>query len=334
MKPIEILRATIITKESVNLPGLGTFFKRFVEAKYDKESKQFVPPHFEIYFDINANSNDTNYNQALFANGYKTEEIADIIAKLIDDIKKLSLDEKYEISDVGFFINSNSGIIFKSNNLYSTELNNFGFKTLNLNEVKSIKNEEIKEPVIVINENSAEKISKNTKTKSPRINKSKSVLKFNWMYLVVPLILIAIFSLIYFTNSYKFIKNISFSQKNKKNSKLLVDKDTIKNVINEEFNLDEDIKKIVNSKIKNTANVYLGQQYKKFYIVCNSFENKQNAENYAFQLRQKGYNTEIVNGNKYYRVVIGGYNDVDLLLKEYTHFQQKQGNDIWILINK
>lgn len=333
MKPEDILRATIISKETVNLPGLGSFIKRFVDAKFDNVTKQFFPPHFEIYFDKSLNTNDTFFNQALFSNGYKTDQIADIIAKLIDDIKRLTNEETFEISDIGYFKNVNGDIVFVFNNNYSTDFNNFGFETLKLNEVKIEKNEEVKDQVKASNLINKVEIVDIKKDTSNEIKKNKTKLKFNWIYVIIPLIFIALFSIIYFTNSYKYLANIKLFKKETKNIKPIVI-DTNKTKNNEEFNLDEDIKKIVNAKIKNIANVYLGSQYKKFYIVCNSFENKQNAENFAFQLRQKGYNTEIVNGNKYFRVTIGSYNDVDLMLKEYQHFQVKQENDIWILINK
>jgi len=337
MKPEDILRETIINKETVSLPGLGVFLKKYIDAKYDSDSKQIIPPHYEIFFDKSSKSNDINFDQALFSYGFKTEQIADIIAKFIDDIKKLSHQEKLEISDIGYFTNINGEITFISNNSYSIDFNNFGFEPLKLNELKSSKKEDFKEqPKEQTNEKRIKQKAQNTNTNTTKneIINNKQKIKINWIYVIFPIIILSIVSLIYFTNSYKFLTNLKFFKKDTKSNKTSIVIDSTKNKVKDEFILDEDIKKILNAKIKNTANVYLGQQYKKYYIVCNSFENVQNAENYAFQLRQKGYNTEIINGNKYYRVVIGSYDDVDLLIKEYNHFIEKLSKDIWILINK
>lgn len=161
--------------------------------------------------------------------------------------------------------------------------------------------------------------------------------KFNIAYVLIPFVVVLIIALGFIYR--KPIISLFSNKKNTKDTTQITKVDTIKhntndNNYNELLGNNEEYKKILNSKIKNTANVYLGTNYKFFYIIANSFSSKENADNFAQQLRQKGFNPEIIDGNKYFRVTLGGYDYADDLIKDYNHLKNNFGKDIWILINK
>ncbi|MEA3451022.1 MAG: SPOR domain-containing protein [Bacteroidota bacterium] len=99
---------------------------------------------------------------------------------------------------------------------------------------------------------------------------------------------------------------------------------------------DDEYKKLLNSGITNTADVNLGENYKKFYIIAGSFSTNQNAQQYAKQLQNFGYSPVIIDGTgqNYYRVALGAYNKADNLKTDYTNFTNKYKKELWVLINK
>jgi len=99
---------------------------------------------------------------------------------------------------------------------------------------------------------------------------------------------------------------------------------------------DEEYKKLLNSNITNTAEVNLGQDYKKFYIIAGSFSTNKNAKQYAKQLQNFGYSPVIIDGTgqNYYRVALGAYDKTEDLETDYNNFTNKYKKDLWVLINK
>ncbi len=127
----------------------------------------------------------------------------------------------------------------------------------------------------------------------------------------------------------KVVKNTTIDS-----SKLAVKTDTVKVVT-------QPVEKTVTgtpAKISNSedANKTFETHFRKnsvIYLVVGSFKNRRNADNYAAQLREDGFNSQVLSAeNGFYRVTIGEFPNTSRAMRTYTKFTDKYPKKvIWAL---
>ncbi len=347
MKIPSLIKNLLLLHEKFSIAGLGTFKTKPKSAEIDVKKGEIKPPSKEIFFDTEAHPTDTYLRDALLSEGYSEEDASKEIAEFVNEVKKgTDNKEKFKISDIGFFYKDEKGIIdfkyIKEDSLAEEAVGMDKVK-MSANEVKGVKNlpKKKEEPKDKTKKKTAAK-TKQKKTKKP-VDKKKRAKVMKTIFIVLPIIALLVLLGFFYKPIFKTVKSW-IPEKSSDTLEIVIDKDennekdTAKsnNITDytEDLGKDEEYRKLLDAKISNTANVYLGNNYKKFYIIVNSFQNKEYAENYAQQMRTKGYNPEILNGKEYFRVTIGGYNIADNLIEDYKHYENKFENDIWILVNR
>lgn len=179
------------------------------------------------------------------------------------------------------------------------------------------------------------------KEKTPEEKAKSKKLTRNFLFIVPTVIIIALLAVFYkpiLNEGKKLFSSNKDTTIDQINTPIIdaTTNDTNNSNLNNQLGNDDEYKKILNSNITNTAEVNLGADYKKFYIIVGSFSTNQNAEQYAKQLRNLGYSPVIIDGTdqRYYRVALGSYDTANNLINDYTDFSNKYGKELWVLINK
>lgn len=358
MKTHTLIKKLLITEEKVTIPGYGSFIAKHKSAEIDDKTGEIKPPTKEITFDANQKEDDGLLRGALVASGITEEEASKELIYFKNTIEtKLSSNEKFEIDDIGFLTKDKKGtILFTQTENTSLLPENVGLASIQfgsdeINKVTKI-NTTQKPP-----KEKKEKKEKN-KTKSKKIVKSLLVA----LPIVAIIALLAIFhkpiiekgkqifagtkdttEVIDDSNNVIADNNNNSDNNNvdNTNDNSNIDNTNDNNVDNtndnnleNELGNDDEYRKLLDAKISNTADVNLGNSFKKFYIIVGSFSMKENATKYKNELTNQGYDVTIINGTEFFRVAIGGYDKADNLIAEYSKIKNKYGNGIWILINR
>jgi len=351
-----LLKSLLLIHDSLSIPGFCKFVSKPQSAKINLDKGEIIPPTKEVSVETVA-GDDTMLFDALIAEGYTAEdankEINDFVQKISKELKEnhrflidgfgtvyKGADETYSFKPLADVPLSADAISMKSVKVSVDDLKSskqvkpVSKEKTTKEKEKKVKVKEIKEPKV-----KKEKTVKTKKEKDPN-TKAKRVKVLKTTLIIVPIVAILVLIGFFYKPIFDKIKTV-LPQKDttevvndNKIDTIIPDNTNNNNNNSSDFGDDEEYRKFLDAKISSSANVYLGNNYKKFYIVVNSFQSEEYAENYRQQLRTNGYNPEIINGSNYYRVTIGSYNTVDNLVKDYNHYKSKFSNEIWVLVNR
>ncbi|MBN2662965.1 MAG: SPOR domain-containing protein [Bacteroidales bacterium] len=365
MKITSVLKNLLLLHGRVEIPELGAFIAKEVSAKVDADKGEIAPPSKELFFDISDPKKDDVLKNALIAAGSTEDEADKQISDFVNSAKNAFNENKsFVIEDLGSLKKDADNIIFiHSPEASSLSVDAIGMKkvTISSDEMKAIsenKNIKTKEEKIKTKIAKKQKTPKIAALKEPKakkvVDKAKRKKAIKSTLIVLPIIALLVFLGLFYQPIISKAKSI-FAKNTQDTTKNIVnnDVDTLTftdntnidtasdntviiddNDYSDDFGNDVEYRKILDAHIPNTAEVYLGNNYKKFYLIVNSYKQNSYAENYAQQLRAQGYNPEILNGTDYYRVSLNGYNTADNLLVDYDHYYNKFSGKIWVLINK
>lgn len=339
MKIQTLIKSLLIANDKLSIPELGNFVSKNKSAEIDEKTGSITPPTKEISFDETQKNDDGVLYNALIAHKRTKEEAKKELEYLKTTIlKKTKSKGKYEIPELGFFINNDKGeLIFKTTSTDSLLPENIGLTSVNFNSNELNKNKTTKEKT---------KKQKTTSSQPPKTKKAKDKQKskkvMKGFLIALPIIAIIALLGIFHKPIIEKGKELFSSTKDTTETHNIANVDTskIKNVNNnvdnntpDELGNDKEYLKLLNSKITNTADINLGTEYKKFYIIVGSFSMKENANKYKNELKAQNYDASVISGD-HFRVAIGGYNTADNLIAKYNSIKSKYGNNVWILINR
>ena len=359
MKTISVLKNLLLLHDRVEIPEIGAFIAKEKSAKIDANKNEIIPPGKELLFDSSSPQKDDLIKNSIIALGASEEEANKQITEFMKSINdKLNNNKDFEIENLGRLKKEGNKIVFiEAENSPSLNIDALGMKKVavstdiinKIKETQEIKPVEKKKR----KEKKKEKPTKVAIVKKPKekktVNKAKRKKTMKAIFFTLPII--ALFILIGFFHKPIISQAKSLFAKNTTDTtQTVVDNNDIDTTTtftdntntnntntddhSDDFGNDVEYRKILDADIPNTAEVYLGNNYKKFYLIVNSYKQNDYAENYAQQLRNQGYSPEILNGTEYYRVSLGGYNTAENLIEKYHHYYDKFNGDVWILINK
>ncbi len=364
MKIPSLIRTLLLTNESFSITGLGKFTTKQIPAQIKQSSGEIIPPTKKVSFDPDAKQNDSVISNALINQGLTAEEASIEIAKFVDEVKNaIKNNSTYKIEDLGYFYkDKDDKIRFMYTSKKSLSPDALGFETVfvenktkkpqksKTTKIKKTKKEKPQKQKSTKKSTQKQQSTKiptlpkvNTKKKTKSKEKSKKLFKTTLISIII-IIIVTVIGIFYkpildfgkkFINTNADTTN-QIIQTTKQNRTNLDTNNNTNNKLQSELGNDTEYKKLLDENIKNMANVYLGSNYKKFYLIVGSFRQKQNAQQYANQIRNLGITPFILDGeqHQYYRVSIGSYNKADKLIKAYKQFGSKYGKEIWILVNK
>lgn len=366
MKITSVLKNLLLLYGRVQIPELGVFITKDVSAKINADKGEIIPPSKEVSFENAISENDDVLKNALIATGITEDEANKQILYFVSSAKKAFNENKsYVIEDFGTLKKEADKIVFINNpEISSLSVDALGMKKVSISsdEMKAIsetKNVKSKETKVKLKKQKTEKIPKIAAVKEPKtkkvVDKASRKKAIKSTLIVLPIIALLVVLGLFYQPIISKAKSI-FAKSKQDTTKNIVNNDvdtftftdntnidtaSTNNVVvdnnqnySDDFGNDVEYRKILDAQISNTAEVYLGNNYKKFYLIVNSYKQNSYAENYAQQLRAQGYNPEILKGTDYYRVSLSGYNTADNLLTDYDHYYNKFNGKIWILINK
>jgi len=358
-----IFKQTIINYDKFSIPEFGSVITNYKSAEIDLKSGIVHPPTKDIKFDVSQSQDDLILITELVKSGFTLEEANTEVLNFVNSIKdSLAKKEKYQIEDLGYFVQNDKSVIeFVATCKQSLLAENIGLSSIetetksitvikeqkqpiNVQKEKVVETKEVKETTVVKETKVIQKekvaVVKQPKEKKVRDKeKTKKVLRL--MLFVIPILAIIVLLGIFHKPIIEKAKNI-FSKKSeivkKDDNNKVIDKDTsgINNKVDitNELGNDEEYRKVLDAKLKNTAEVNLGKDFQKFYIIVGSYSKQENAIKYQNELKSNGYSAIIIEKNGYIRVAISGYDKADALISDFSTFKSKFGKDIWVLINR
>ena len=340
MEISKLLQKLFLTQDSVSIGSFGTLRTKEISAQI--KGNEILPPTKKISFHSKIEENVPSLKSILIQEGLTEADAQKQIDEFVSNIKKTTdKGEKYEIKDFGYFYKDEKGFLqfecVEDFNLHTEALGLTSVKmtqTESSNRKKKEKKKKNKEKVTADNVKLTNAVKK-TKEKKPKDKEKKKKLTKS-LLIALPIILIVVLIGIFHQPIIEKSKNI-FKKSSKENvtkNDNNVRNDTNVADVNPQLGNDEEYKKLLDAHISNMADVYIGDNYKKFYIIVGSYSIQQNADDFAKQLKNMGYSPQIINGPTYYRVSVGAYNTADNLIKDYKQFSSKFNTKTWILVNR
>ena len=329
MKALNIkdyIKELLFTNQGVVIPGLGGFVSEYEPAAFDVSENKFLPPSKKISFNA-----EYSYQDNLLIDFISQKEKIDQeksktqLSDFVNDLKsKLKKGEKIEFPEIGTLSQTAKGEIqFKQDTNSNLLTDSFGFQ--------SIKSKPI------ISEKTVEKVKTHIKPK-----KSYKKLIIIGSSAIIILCLIGLSW--YLTDGYSDFRLIS---SNDSSVKELVIQEAINNT---EKNLDsiakaDSVKALINQSIDENTDLKDAlfyeepekddpkPQYSAFHIIAGSFKKMENAEKFSSELKNKGYEPEIIqSGENLIRIAIFSFTDETEALKELYKLRQDSNiKSVWIL---
>jgi len=326
LKIKEYIKELLFANQGVVIPGFGGFVSEYEPAAFDVNENKFLPPSKKITF-----NSDYTFQDSLLIEFISKKEKIDkteaqkILGDFVKEVKSgLNKGEKIDFPELGTLSKSTKGEIqLKQSAESNFLLDSYGLKSI---KTKPIKRNKDSAP--------ATKIVKTKKSYKKAIIIGSSTVLF----------LCVVTAAWFFTNGFTDFNILFPNQKSKVNvsenkAKLITEKnldsiakaDSIKALI---------VHSIDDNTDKKDALFYEEPEsqepktiYSEFHIIAGSFKKIENAEIFASKLRDKGYNTEIIqSGENLIRIAIYSYtNETEALKKLYNLRETSDLKSVWIL---
>ncbi len=326
-----LIKNILISNNQVAIPKVGSFVAKYKSAKINKH--EITPPTKEIFFDQKLKDDDGVIVEYLMGQGLSKADAEKELAAFSGAVKKqLDTNNKVNFEALGYLSKNNKKIIFTPTTETSLLAENIG-----LGAVK-VKKE--------TNKGKAQAATATVpKDKTPKKTEQKSKKKSKALFFIIPIAIILILLGVFYK---PILSKINQADESTQPTETIAkaaevtpaqpEETTVKPVddeVNAQLGNDEEYKKILNEKISSTAEVPIGNEYKKFYIIMGSFSREANALKLQKELKSEGnQKVIIIKGKDYYRVALDGYDKADPLIADYKKVTKRYENDIWILINK
>jgi hypothetical protein len=326
LKIKDYIKELLFTNQGVIIPGLGGFVSEYEPAVFDVNENKFLPPSKKILFNPEYSYQDNLLIEFISKKEkINIEKSKSLLGDFVKDIKaKLKKGEKINFREIGIISQTSKGVIqFKQDTESNLLTDSFG--------LKSVKTKRI------LNQQSTIKTTRPVKQK-----KSHKKLILIGTSAIVFLFLIA--ASWYFTNEFTDFSILSFND----DTEFQAAENTIKDIT--EKNLDsiaktDSLKALIVQSIddnidKKDALFYEEPKkedpkpkYSEFHIIAGSFKRMENAEKFSSELKQKGYNPEIIKSDEnLIRIAIFSYTDeTEALKKLYKLRESSEIKSVWIL---
>ena len=328
-----IIRELLAKHNFVSLPGIGSFIQRYEPAFPSSDGKSFIPPKQLISFDTTRVFNDEAIENYLCEKqGISHSEASDLLKIFIDKLNYDLNSEKPSIFDnVGeLFKNKKGKIKFEQAADIDAALSTFGLKPLVVEKVTPKKTSKaIGEKIVSKNAGEVKKGS------------SSKVLVALSLVIVIGALAATFILIPDFRFWEKYLKpDQNIAELKSDSLQKNVDKESVvtpaDSAITKTDSVNEKIEQnITDNNVKKTALYYQEpkvQGKKTYYLIVGSFGKVENAEKLSETFKQKGYNPEIIQGSKMFRVSIGKTADRTKALSDYNKYlADNPSESIWIL---
>jgi len=332
----QVLKEILLISDSVTVPGFGIFDSSYKPAQIDEKNKTINPPTKLTKFTYAPTCEGTDLVNYLVKNLSLSETDAQ---KLISDfiaitIEKFKLKANVVIEEVGILYKSESDEVLLKTIPSNILIESYGLSNAPLPKIN--KNAKKDGKKIASAQKNMGEVNADNKPQS-----KKKVVKT--MLLLLPLVAVITLSILYWSH----IKDFSLQLVSKYwNKNLLTDSvktdlsDTLKTDINTDTNnyttvSDSDQEILSQAGFSDVQPINLGAQYKKYYLIIGSFENKEYAQKRMKELKSKNINCSFLAESSPYRLVAGEADTAPEIVQQFKNLSQTNNKiDLWLLINK
>jgi CCDC81-like HU domain protein/sporulation related protein len=326
LKIKDYIKELLFTNQGVVIPGLGGFVSEYEPAAFDVNENKFLPPSKKITFNSDYSFQDSLLIEFISEKeNLDKEKAKEILDDFVKEIKsELKKGEKIDFPEIGILSQSAKGEIqFKQSTESNLLTDSYGLKSIKTKPIKSNK--------------TTIKTSKPVKHKKSY----KKQLIFGLSGIVFICLLVASW---FYTDGYKDL-SIIFPKKetevhlSENKAKLTTEKnldsiaraDSIKALI--VHSIDDNTEKKDALFYKQPEKQEPKTIYSEFHIIAGSFKKLENAEKFSSELKDKGYNPEIIqSGENLIRIVIFTFtNETEALKKLYKLRETSDIKSVWIL---
>jgi cell division protein FtsN len=333
--------------DCVIIPNFGGFVTNYFEAKIDLPTQEFYPPAKRVAFNQSLNNNDGLLINFISSSKGIDWNLAELEVKsFVEEINNtLKNSGELKFYNLGIFTLKNNILVFKPDMNLNLLEDSFGLKNFNFPMIQSAKKGiEIQKPKEL------------SKTKSAKHNKKQRSIKPVIFYLtsaavITGLLLVSIhFDWIRLENNPKHqVANIApvelvdtSSENNTKDitvhETVNIEENTVDNVNNAEaITIEENATKpeeaIVEETTVEETIIPVTNNNLNIHIIAGSFGEKTNALNYQSDLKDMGYDSQILPSNSgMYRVSVKSFAENSEATAELSSLRNATGNQsLWVL---
>lgn len=280
------IRELLFGHDCVILPGFGGFIGNYAPARIDKATSTFHPPLKRISFNRNLNHNDgLLIGKISGSTGLNYGDSRNLVGQFTDEISvRLSKGEKVVFDHIGSFtLNHEGNIQFEPDSEANYHLNSYGLTSF---QFMPLEGYDVRKKIV-----------------SPRIKESvkqPAFRKYLWRAAVIVPLLGVLVAVPLTTDLFR-----TKVQSTSLNPLAAVEFDSNREELSSPSNLE-----ITAIQPGQTAVVpaeagtpQVDMPAGQFYLITGSFQSENNAAILVKQLKEEGYNPEIINGpNGFYRV--------------------------------
>ncbi len=308
------LAELIRNREELIVPGLGTFYKQEIPARFDEETQQFLPPVEKIEFKTEFQQDDTLLDYIALHEKTSKESIKEFFEEYISNLNDLlHSTESIKIDTLGTFEQTKGGFLFIADqNLISNKY--YGLKPQpELNHaIREIFTEEIKQEVF------EEELEENETESSGKRN--------FLMILAIILCLIAVLQVIYpdFLSTTPDIKaNVVLADTLTQTRDTIAPVDTLKRI--DSTLVKKDTTAINPTKPENVSE-------NRFEIIIAAFGKRAEADDFLKQLSKRGIKAYTLpnKSKEFIKVSVGGFADKQAAANELKRIQSELSKSAWI----
>jgi len=333
-----IIRELLAKHDFISLPGIGSFIQKYEPAYPSPDGKGFISPKQSITFDSSRTFNDEAIENWLCEKmGISHSNASEILAEFINRIKEeIENGKEFSFENVGSLSKDKKGKIqFEQAKELDAALSTYGLKDIDVAKITSGDKPKTSTKANIQRDSSKPEINPAKKSSSLKVVIGISIV-------VAIAAIAATFILI---PEFRFWENFVNSKDTVAESKLDTLKKVNKNLSQGTALPDSSLKKdslntkvdqaITDNSVKKTALYYEEPktlENKTYCLIVGSFGKRENAQKLAEKYIQRGFKTEIIQGNAMYRVSINKFTDKNRALSEFNKFRSNYpGESIWLL---
>jgi nucleoid DNA-binding protein len=334
----------------VRIPGLGSFTSTYQNARTDISGRKISPPSKNFQFDDSKKEGDElMWSWISEQEGISESEAKMMVADFVTGINhEIHEGREVTIEDLGTFFRDITG----KTEFHFTVENNFNAESIGFTDIDLpdsgnepftvqtqtvIHHEEAVKPVVHVEQDIHVRIAEPIYSQviQPAIHHKKSYKGF-WIGLISVLLLIVLSFLAYQQRTRIGELAHGWFSKGKSNvTNTIIKKQVADTGIDRKLAEEAKMKKALDVQSIDSSKVFIpyGKRLMKFYIVAASFTNYDHALKLKDELREKGFDSEIVTvTHKYYKVTMGAYTEKQQAMVELEKLKTiTQNNSLWLL---
>jgi nucleoid DNA-binding protein/cell division protein FtsN len=334
-----IIRELLAKHNYISLPGLGSFIQTYEPAQPTADGKGFISPKQSITFDSSRNFNDEAIESYLCEKlGIDHPEAAKLISDYVRKTQEdLSNGKDCVFENVGTLTKNKKGKIqFKQAKDLEVASATYGLKDVDITatpKVAKLKTAPKVEPKPIPRKQEAVPAKKSSSSKAlVVIAMVVGIVALSATFILIPDL--RFWNTLTATNGNGLDSKSDTLNKSTSTASpvsALADVSTVKK---DSLNTKVD-KTISDNSVKKTALYYEEpkiQDNKLYYIIVGSFSKLENAQKLAEKFNQKGFKTEIIQGNSMFRVSVNQFSDKNRAISEFNKFRNNYPNEsVWVL---